>query len=155
VLAPRETVLHAAAFVLGAVVLSIIAGFWSGGFTPWQLCLWVAFAGAAAFVHTIIVGYCAMLSGWFPSFAVAIAIILVAALLGFPIEGLAMLSGYVLSTGPQFADLGYDLKSGWIVRGRGADPARESAGRRQQELLQEAGALVGILTAALPVGAFW
>jgi uncharacterized oligopeptide transporter (OPT) family protein len=73
----------------------------------------------------------------------------------FPVEALAMLAGYIFSTGPQFADLGYDLKSGWIIRGRGADPARERAGRRQQALLQEVGALVGIATVALVFGAYW
>ena len=153
-LGARELALHVAAFVAGAVALSLLAGLWSA-MPASQLTLWIAFAGAAAFIHTIIVGYCAMLSGWFPSFAVAIALILVAALLRFPIEALAMLAGYVLSTGPQFADLGYDLKSGWIIRGRGADPAREEAGRRQQALLQEVGALVGIVTATLAFSLYW
>jgi uncharacterized oligopeptide transporter (OPT) family protein len=153
-LGARELALHVAAFVAGAVALSLLAGLWSA-MPASQLTLWIAFAGAAAFIHTIIVGYCAMLSGWFPSFAVAIALILVAALLRFPMEALAMLAGYVLSTGPQFADLGYDLKSGWIIRGRGADSAREEAGRRQQALLQEVGALVGIVTATLAFGLYW
>jgi uncharacterized oligopeptide transporter (OPT) family protein len=149
-----ELTWHVVAFVLGALALSLAAGLWTS-MPPSQLGTWIAFAGAAAFVHTIIVGYCAMLSGWFPSFAVAIALILVAALVGFPIEALALLAGYILSTGPQFADLGYDLKSGWIIRGRGADPAREEAGRRQQVLLQEIGALVGVLTVALAFGVYW
>jgi uncharacterized oligopeptide transporter (OPT) family protein len=150
----RELLTHVLAFVLGALVLSLLAGLWTS-MPPAQLTMWIAFAGAAAFIHTIIVGYCAMLSGWFPSFAVAIALILVAALVGFPIEALAVLAGYILSTGPQFADLGYDLKSGWIIRGRGADARREEAGRRQQALLQEIGALVGIATVALVFGMYW
>jgi uncharacterized oligopeptide transporter (OPT) family protein len=145
---------HVLAFVLGAIALSGLAGLWTS-MPPAQLATWIAFAGAAAFIHTIIVGYCAMLSGWFPSFAVAIALILVAALIGFPIEALAVLAGYILSTGPQFADLGYDLKSGWIIRGRGTDAAREEAGRRQQAILQEVGALVGIATVALAFGMYW
>jgi len=149
-----ELFIHVLAFVLGATALSLLAGLWSS-MPPTQLALWVAFAGAAAFLHTIIVGYCAMLSGWFPSLAVGIALLLVAALMRFPVEALAMLAGYVFSTGPQFADLGYDLKSGWIIRGRGTDAAREEAGRRQQALLQEAGALVGIATVALVFGAYW
>jgi uncharacterized oligopeptide transporter (OPT) family protein len=154
-LAPRELGVHLVAFIGGALVLAALARLWPGSMSGGQLLLWIGFAAAAAFLHTIIVGYCAMLSGWFPSFAVAIALILVAALLRFPAPALAMLAGYVMSTGPQFADLGYDLKSGWIIRGRGADPARESAGRRQQVLLQEIGALVGIVTAALAIGAYW
>jgi uncharacterized oligopeptide transporter (OPT) family protein len=154
-LGARELTVHLGAFVLGAIALSLLSGLWSGALTPARLVLWVTFAGTAAFVHTIIVGYCAMLSGWFPSFAVAIALILLAALLRFPVEALAMLAGYVLSTGPQFADLGYDLKSGWIIRGRGADAAREAAGRREQALLQEVCALVGIVAATLVFGAYW
>jgi uncharacterized oligopeptide transporter (OPT) family protein len=96
-----------------------------------------------------------MLSGWFPSFAVAIALILVAALLRFPIDAMAVLAGYVFSTGPQFADLGFDLKSGWIIRGRGEVPELEAAGRRQQVWLQEIGALVGIMTAAAIFELYW
>jgi uncharacterized oligopeptide transporter (OPT) family protein len=149
-----EPAIHLLAFVLGAVALSGLAGLWAS-MPPAQLATWIAFAGAAAFIHTVIVGYCAMLSGWFPSFAVAIALILVAALIGFPVEALAVLAGYILSTGPQFADLGYDLKSGWIIRGRGADHGREAAGRRQQALLQEIGALVGIATVALAFAMYW
>lgn len=153
-LRPQELSVHLAAFLAGALTLAWL-GHLSGGMTARHLALWVGFAAAAAFVHTIIVGYCAMLSGWFPSFAVAIALILVAALLRFPLDALALLAGYVLSTGPQFADLGYDLKSGWIIRGRGTDRPRERAGRRQQALLQELGAVVGLATAALAFGVYW
>ena len=149
-----ELVVHLAAFLAGAGLLAWLAGLWQD-MPLARLAIWVAFAGASAFVHTVIVGYCAMLSGWFPSFAVAIALLLMAALVGFPLEALAMLAGYVLSTGPQFADLGYDLKSGWMVRGQGTDPVREAAGRRQQALLQEFGALVGLLTAAAIAGTYW
>ena len=35
-------------------------------------------------------------------------------------------------TGPAFADMGYDLKAGYLLRGNGADPAFELEGRRQQ-----------------------
>jgi uncharacterized oligopeptide transporter (OPT) family protein len=145
---------HLLAFLAGAVATACLATLWTSVSTQ-QLALWIAFAALAALVHTIIVGYCAMLSGWFPSFAVAIALLLVAALLRFPLPALAMLAGYVLSTGPQFADLGYDLKSGWIIRGRGRDASREAAGRRQQFWLQELGAVVGVATAALAFGAYW
>jgi uncharacterized oligopeptide transporter (OPT) family protein len=151
---PRELGWHLAAFLAGALLLVWLGRLGAHLAAP-GLALWIAFAAAAAFVHTIIVGSCAMLSGWFPSFAVAIALILVAALLRFPVEALALLAGYVLSTGPQFADLGYDLKSGWIVRGRGADAERERQGRREQARLQELGALVGLATAALAFSAYW
>lgn len=146
---------HLGAFTLGAAVVAALAGFWGAALPTDQIVVWILFAGAAAVVHTLIVGYCAMLSGWFPSFAVAIALILLAAILRFPVEALALLAGYVLATGPLFADLGYDLKAGWIVRGRGADDARERDGRRQQVWLQQIGGLVGIATAALVVGTYW
>lgn len=145
---------HFVAFGLGAIIVAGLAGFWTS-FSAAGLFSWLAFAAAAALVHTIIVGYAAMLSGWFPSFAVAIALMLLATLAGFPVEGLALLAGYVLSTGPQFADLGYDLKSGWIIRGRGENPAREAAGRRQQLYLQQLGAVVGIAVAALAFQVYW
>jgi uncharacterized oligopeptide transporter (OPT) family protein len=149
-----ELVLHFGAFVAAAALVSVLAGLWTG--VPGsRALLWIGFAGLAALIHTIIVGYCAMLSGWFPSFAVAIALILVGALLRFPLEALVLLAGFVLSTGPQFADLGFDLKSGWIIRGRGVDPVHEAAGRRQQVWLQEIGALVGIVTATLAFTAYW
>ena len=145
---------HVLLFVLVAAALAAAGGLWQN-MGPGKLAAWVIFAGVAALVHTIIVGYCAMLSGWFPSFAVAIALILVAALLRFPVDALALVAGFILSTGPQFADLGYDLKSGWIIRGRGQDDARELEGRRQQVALQQIGALTGIVTVWLVSGAFW
>jgi uncharacterized oligopeptide transporter (OPT) family protein len=151
---PPGLAIHAVLFMAVAAGLAAAGGLWHG-MTPARLAGWVVFAGAAALVHTVIVGYCAMLSGWFPSFAVAIALILVAALLGFPVEALALVAGFILSTGPQFADLGYDLKSGWIIRGRGLDQARELAGRRQQVVLQQFGALAGIVTVWLASAAFW
>ncbi len=150
----RDFAAHLAAFLAGASALAVLGELWNSLPAP-QLVLWIAFAALAALLHTIIVGYCAMLSGWFPSFAVAIALLLIAALLRFPLPALALLAGYVLSTGPQFADLGYDLKSGWIIRGRGDDAGREAAGRRQQFWLQQLGALAGVATVALAFGAYW
>jgi len=120
-----------------------------------QLLLWLGFAAVAAWLHTLIVGYCAMLSGWFPSFAVGVALLLLGLILRFPLPALALLAGFILSTGPQFADLGYDLKSGWLVRGRGVDAARETAGRFQQFLLQQTGAVVGIVVAAVVAGFYF
>lgn len=143
----REFQVHLLSFLLGAVVLYVAAR--PAGIPFAQLCLWLLYAALAAFIHTLIVGYCAMLTGWFPSFAVAIALVLVAVLLRFPLPLLALLTGYILSTGPLFADLGYDLKAGWIVRGEGRDVEREKFGRYQQFLLQEVGGLAGIVFVAL------
>lgn len=151
----RDLVFHLATFTVGAACLFVMAELWQGKFPSVQIFSWIIFAGLAAVIHTLIVGYCAMLSGWFPSFAVAIALILIAALLNFPPETLAMLAGYILATGPLFADLGYDLKAGWIVRGRDINPIYEREGRRQQVWLQQIGGLVGIVTAFIIFGAYW
>lgn len=53
-------------------------------------------------------------------------------LIGFPIPALALLVDLSAATGPSFADMGYDLKAGYILRGNGADPISECEGRRQQ-----------------------
>ncbi len=151
----RDLVFHLATFTVGAACLFFMAELWQEKTPSAENFSWIIFAGLAAVIHTLIVGYCAMLSGWFPSFAVAIALILIAALLNFPPETLAMLAGYILATGPLFADLGYDLKAGWIVRGRGTKPTSEREGRRQQVWLQQIGGLVGIVTAFMIFGAYW
>ncbi len=154
-LSAGDVMTHAAVFVAGALLLLAAGRLWRFEPSVPKLLLWVTYAGVAALVHTTVVGYCAMLSGWFPSFALSVALILLAGLFGMPTELLAVLAGYVLSTGPQFADLGYDLKSGWIVRGRGDDAARERQGRRQQAWLQEIGAVVGLATAAIAFHVYW
>ena len=100
--------------------------------SPGMLVAFVVYAAFAAFVHELIVGIAAMHSGWFPAFAVALITLLIGILLGFPPAALAMLCGFSAATGPAFADMGYDLKAGYILRGRGRDPAFELAGRRQQ-----------------------
>src|SRR5262249_4585123 len=55
-------------------------------------------------------------------------------LIGFPPAALALLAGFSAATGPAFADMGYDLKAGFMLRGHGADPAFETDGRFQQYL---------------------
>src|SRR6185503_12001900 len=51
-----------------------------------------------------------------------------------PPVALALLVGFSAATGPAFADMGYDLKAGFMLRGYGSDPAFERDGRRQQLL---------------------
>jgi uncharacterized oligopeptide transporter (OPT) family protein len=92
----------------------------------------VVYAAFAALVHEVIVGLAAMHSGWFPAFAVALITLVIGMLLGFPPVALALLVGFSAATGPAFADMGYDLKAGFMLRGRGTDPAFEHDGRRQQ-----------------------
>jgi hypothetical protein len=96
-----------------------------------MLVAFVVYAAFAAFVHELIVGISAMHAGWFPAFAAALITLIVSILLGFPPVALTLLVGFSASTGPAFADMGYDLKAGFILRGSGADRAFELDGRRQ------------------------
>jgi uncharacterized oligopeptide transporter (OPT) family protein len=97
-----------------------------------MLVLFLIYAAFAALVHELIVGLAAMHSGWFPTFAVALITLVVGMQIGFPPVALALLVGFSAATGPAFADMGYDLKSGYMLRGYGGDPAFERGGRRQQ-----------------------
>jgi hypothetical protein len=71
-------------------------------------------------------------AGWFPAFAVALITLIIGILLSFPPIALGLLVGFSVSTGPVFADMGYDLRAGYLLRGEGANPVFELAGRRQQ-----------------------
>ena len=84
--------------------------------------LFVLYAAFAAYVHELIVGLAAMHSGWFPAFAVALITLIIGMMIGFPMPALALLVGFSAATGPAFADMGYDLKAGYLLRGNGADP---------------------------------
>ena len=122
---------------IGFALISVLIAFGSGMYHHMSVGWLIAFmfyAAFAAFVHEMIVGLAAMHSGWFPAFAVALITLLVGILIGFPPEALAMLCGFAAATGPAFADMGYDLKAGWILRGNGKNPAFELDGRRQQFL---------------------
>ena len=111
----------------------------------------VLFAATAALVSELVVGLSAMHSGWFPAFATALIFLVVGMLLGFPETPLALLVGFTAATGPAFADMGYDLKAGWILRGRGSDPDFERAGRRQQYFAE----MLGFAVAGLFVWFSW
>src|SRR5438105_5738852 len=100
--------------------------------SPGMLIAFVVYAAFAAFVHELIVGISAMHAGWFPAFAVALITLIIGILLGFSPVALALLVGFSASTGPAFADMGYDLRAGYPLRGEGANPAFELAGRKQQ-----------------------
>lgn len=93
---------------------------------------WLVFAAVAAMASELIVGIAAMHSGWFPSFATGLIFLVLGMLLGFPKEALGVLVAFTVSTGPAFADMAYDLKSGWVIRNNGQDEEYELEGRRQQ-----------------------
>jgi len=109
--------------------------------------LFVAYAAFAALLHELIIGLAGMHSGWFPAFAVAVVSLAVGILIGFPAPALALLVGFTASTGPAFADMGCDLKAGFLLRGQGEDPEYERDGRRQQYYA----AMFALVVAALTV----
>ncbi len=114
-----------------AVFIAVVGGLMTD-MSIGMLILFVLYAAFAAYVHELIVGLAAMHSGWFPAFAVALITLIIGMLIGFPMPALALLVGFSAATGPAFADMGYDLKAGYLLRGNGADPVFERDGRRQQ-----------------------
>lgn len=118
-------------YLVIAVFIAVVGGLMSD-MSVGMLILFVLYAAFAAYVHELIVGLAAMHSGWFPAFAVALITLIIGMLLGFPMPALALLVGFSAATGPAFADMGYDLKAGYLLRGNGANPAFELGGRRQQ-----------------------
>jgi uncharacterized oligopeptide transporter (OPT) family protein len=117
---------------VGAAVLLAVTGGLVSDLGIGELVLWVLYAAVSCIIAEFIVGLSAMHSGWFPSFATSLIFLTIGMLLGFPPIALALLVGFIAAGGPAFADAGYDFKAGWILRGRGGDPAFELAGRRQQ-----------------------
>src|SRR4029453_15385747 len=121
-------------YVAGAVVMSLAGGIQTSMSPP----------ALAALVSELIVRIAAIHAGWFPAFASALVFLVLGIAFGFPTVPLALLTGYTASTGPAFADLGYDFKTGWLLRGNGIDPRTERAGRQQQFFA----ALLGFTVAA-------
>ena len=116
-----------------------------------QLVAWLLFAAFAAISSELVCGLSSMHSGWFPAMATALIFLIVGIMMGFPAMPLAILVAYTASTGPAFCDMQTDLKCGWILRGRGANPEFEKAGRKQQfisELLGYGVAFVMVLLLA-------
>jgi uncharacterized oligopeptide transporter (OPT) family protein len=109
------------------------------------LAIFVVFAAVAALVSALVVGIAAMHAGWFPAFATALIFLIVGTVAGLPAAPLALLVGFTASGGPAFADLGFDLKTGWIVRGCGADAAAEHEGRWQQLIAAVLGFLIAVV----------
>ncbi|WP_179031990.1 OPT/YSL family transporter [Paenibacillus kribbensis] len=126
--------------IIGGLVTHMSAGMLIG---------FIVFAAFAAFVHEIIVGIAAMHSGWFPAFAVAFITLLGGMMIGFPPVALALLAGFSAATGPAFADMGYDLKTGYILRGNGKDKELEREGRKQQYITALIAFAVALVTVAL------
>ena len=113
-----------------------------------MLVCFILYGAFVAFVHELIVGIAAMHSGWFPAFAVALITLLVGMLLGFPPQALIVLVGFSSATGPAFADMGFDLKAGTLLRASEQDPRFEQEGRRQQLIAGMIGFVVAIIVVA-------
>ncbi len=75
--------------------------------------------------------------------------------MGFPAMALVILTGYVACTGPCFADMGYDLKTGWILRGKNSDIPYELEGRKQQLIAELVGSVVGFAVVAAFMGIYF
>lgn len=135
------------AYVIGAIILAIIAGLITDLSIP-MLILFVLFSAFAALITEIIVGVAAMHSGWFPAFAVSLITLVIGILFGFPIPALAMLVGYTAATGPAFADMGYDFKTGFILRAK--EPSEvEMFGRKMQFYVSLIGFAIAIAMVAI------
>ncbi len=135
------------AYAAVALGIAIVSGFLYE-MSIGMFILWVLFAAVAALVSEIMVGIAAMHSGWFPGFATAFVFLIIGMLIGFPSLPLGILVAYTAATGPCFSDMGYDLKTGYILRGCGKDKELELFGRKQQwyaELLGFAVAFVMML----------
>lgn len=135
-------------YVVGAAIVAIMGGLLAE-MPVHQIVLFVLFAAFAALVTEIIVGIAAMHSGWFPAFAVTLISLIIGLILGFPPIALALLTGYTAATGPAFADLGYDFRTGYLLR-KGSTLEQELYGRK----LQLKSALIGFGVAIVMVTLF-
>lgn len=114
-----------------ALIMALLTGIYTE-MSFGMLIGFLLFATISAFAHELIVGIAAMHAGWFPAFAVALITLIIGILIGFPKGALALLVGFSASTGVAFADMGYDLKTGYMLRGEGKNPEFEKEGRKQQ-----------------------
>lgn len=136
------------------ILLTLGTGIYTG-MSPVMLFFFILFGAFSAFAHELISGIAAMHSGWFPAFATALISLLVGIMIGFPPEALVVLAGFSASTGPAFADMGYDLKAGFILRGNSHNSAYEIEGRRQQWIASMIGFGMAVLIVSISHGAFF
>ncbi|MFD8572737.1 OPT/YSL family transporter [Streptomyces sp. NPDC059639] len=140
------------------LVISVLLALGTGAATHMSIGMllgFIVYATVAAFLHELLVGIASMHSGWFPAFAIALITLLLGILIGFPPEALVVLSGFTAATGPAFADMGYDLKAGYLLRGENADPAFELEGRRQQLIAAMIGFVVAIVVVSVSYQIFF
>ncbi len=143
---PRTVATGALLYLLIASAMALAGGLWTE-MSPGRLLLFVSYAAVAALLHELIIGLAGMHSGWFPAFAVAVVSLAIGLLIGFPPGSLALLTGFTAATGPAFADMGCDLKAGFLLRQNVGDVSFERDGRRQQYIA----AMFALVVAALVV----
>ena len=131
-----------------AILLAFITGIYTD-MGVGQLVGWILFAAFAAIASELICGLSAMHAGWFPAMATALIFLMVGIMMGFPPVALGVLVAYTSATGPAFTDMATDLKCGWILRGRGANPEFEKAGRKQQFICELLGCGVAFVMVLL------
>jgi uncharacterized oligopeptide transporter (OPT) family protein len=141
------------AYIICAIVLAVLTGLYAH-MSAGMLIGWVLFAALVAFAHELIVGLSAMHAGWFPAFAVALISLVLGMIIGFPSIPLAILVAFAASTGPAFADMGYDFKTGWILRSSN-DRAYELEGRKQQYWASLMGFAAAFIVVAIAHGSYF
>lgn len=142
------------AYTAIAILLAVMGGLYAD-MSIGMLIGFIFFAMLAAFAHELIVGIAAMHAGWFPAFAVALITLIIGILIGFPAEALALLVGFSACTGVAFADMGYDLKTGYILRGNGKDMEFERMGRRNQLYAGFVGFIIAAVVVLLSFEAYF
>ncbi|MGL6198886.1 MAG: OPT/YSL family transporter [Lachnospiraceae bacterium] len=138
----------AALFTAGAIIMAVAAGLYTKMSIP-MFILWILFTGLTCIVAELLIGTAAMHAGWFPAMATSLIFLVLGMLLKFPTTALVLLVGYKICTGPAFADMGYDLKTGWILRIKGKNVPYEIEGKKQQFRAEIFGAVIGIVVAVL------
>lgn len=146
--AKKTIVLAFGVHIVGAVLVGALTGVLFN-MTPGMMILWIIWTAFASIASMMLVGMAAMYSGWFPAFAITTIFMTIGVVMGFPPLAVAVLTGYISSVGPCFADMGYDLKTGWIIRGKGEDREHEIYGRKQQVRIEIYGAILGIIVVML------
>ncbi|MDU1910965.1 OPT/YSL family transporter [Fusobacterium sp.] len=134
--------------IAASIVTAVITGIFSD-MSVSEMAVWVLWCAFSSLVAMLLVGMAAMHSGWFPAFAISTIFMTVAILLGFKPLAIAVMTGFIGSVGPCFADMGYDLKAGWILRGKSEDKEYEKYGRKQQVIIEAIGGIIGILVVLL------
>ncbi|MCL4367771.1 MAG: OPT/YSL family transporter [Actinobacteria bacterium] len=136
-------------YMVAAVILAAVSGIYAQ-MGIGQMVLWVVFAAVSCIAAEMIVGLSAMHAGWFPAFATALIFLVLGMLMGFPAPALGILVGFVAAGSPSFADAGYDLRTGYSLRGMGRNVAFERDGRWQQIIA----GLIGLIVAWVIVTVF-